>query len=515
MLAITGLVLVVFGVLSHLLTRHPAQGFFSFGWYSLAHLVLGATALAAYFYSGSVGSFADFVRQRSTRYGVNAMVYSLLFVVVVMMVNYTGKLHHRRFDLSASGVNSIAQQSREVLAKLEGELRIDAFVEGGVDPVLQELLQAYRYESDLVKYRLIDPQIRPELAQSAAISQVPSIKIYLGDQSTLVTKTDEGTITNGINSLVGGGRKTIYFVEGHGEPDISDSRKPGGLGLFAQALTNQNYLVEKLFLPDQEGVPENASVLVLPAATKAYFPHELDALERYLTSGGRVMVLLEPRQSPDLVEFLAKWGVKVGDDVIIDQQVKLFQGLTLGLEPVVSRYSKHPAVKAMKERSLLSLARSVSPDPDPDKKLLVKPLAFSAQTSWGETDLERLFDNSEAQLGDDDLKGPVPVAVAVSAAVKDLGGEGDGEFEMIVFGDFTFVTNQYFRQLFNDSLALSTMAWLAGEGQLVSIPPRAIRASRAYLSAREGRNVFYLSVLVLPETILLIGLLVWWRRSAL
>src|SRR4029434_7738188 len=107
------------------------------------------------------------------------------------------------------------------------------------------------------------------------------------------------------------------------------------------------------------------------------------------------------------------------------------------------------------------------------------------------------------------------IAVAVSAFAKDIGGEGDAEFEMAVFGDSTFATNKYWRQLFNDALVLSVTGWLAGEPARISIGPRAVRASRAHLTAEQARSVFYLSMLVIPELILLAGVAVWWRRSAL
>jgi ABC-type uncharacterized transport system involved in gliding motility auxiliary subunit len=104
--------------------------------------------------------------------------------------------------------------------------------------------------------------------------------------------------------------------------------------------------------------------------------------------------------------------------------------------------------------------------------------------------------------------------VAASAYSKDIGGEGDREFQMAVFGDASFATNKYWRQLFNDALTLSVVGWLAGESDLVSIGARAVRASRASLSPSQALSVFYLSVLVLPELILLCGIVVWWRRTS-
>jgi len=513
-LGIAGLIFVLFGLLSHWFTYNPMVGFFSFGWYSLAHLVVGAVCLAWYFTKGSA-SLGQFVRQRSTRYGLNALVYSVLFVAVIAMINFMGARYNKRIDMSAAGVNTLSDQSLAVLDGLDSEVTIEAFMTGGRDPVLEELFGAYRYRSDQVSYSFVDPQIRPELAQQAGISQVPTLKISKGERSTLVTKTDEESVTNGIHRVTAADIKKIYFIEGHGEPGIADPQSPAGLGLFAQDLKNQNYEVAKLFLPDVESAPEDAAVIIAPAAEKAYFPHEIDLLQRYLESGGRLLMLLEPRGGDEIVEMLARWGIEVGSNVVVDQQIRLFQGVTLGLEPVVSTYGSHPSVEPMTERTLFSLARSVQPAAEPPTGVTVTSLASTARTSWAESDIDRLFDQSEAQLDEGDIAGPVSIAVAAGGKVADVGGEGDAEFGIVVFGDGSFVTNNYWRQLFNDALALSTVGWLSGQDELISIGPRAVRASRAHLTPAQHRTVFYLSVLVVPELILLCGIAVWWRRSSL
>ena len=512
-LGIAGLIFLAFGLISHWLTYNPAAGFFAFGWYALLHLAAGLVCLVWYFLSGS-GSVTQFVRARSTRYGANAIVYTAFFVAVVGMLNFLGVRYHKRFDLSAEGVNTLSEQSRAMLDKLEEDVKIDVFWQTR-DPVLEELFDAYKYRTKHVEVRFIDPQVRPEVAQEAGISQVPSIRVTMADRNTVITETDEEAITNAIQRVSSTVRKKIYFADGHGEPSIDDSQGVGGFGLFADSLRKQNYEVAKLFLPEVQEVPQDAAVLIVTATEKDYFPQELDTLARYMRRGGRVLVLLEPRQADKLVGFLKDWGAVAGNDVLVDQQIRLFEGVTLGLEPVVSDYGDHPAVKSLKERTLFSLARSVSPADPPPKGIVVKTIASTAKTSWAETDLDALFNQGAAELSDADKAGPVSIAVAASAYAKDIGGEGDAEFEMAVFGDSTFATNKYWRQLFNDALVLSVTGWLAGEEARVTIGPRAVRASRAYLTPEQAMSVFYLSVLVIPELILLLGVAVWWRRSAL
>ena len=59
----------------------------------------------------------------------------------------------------------------------------------------------------------------------------------------------------------------------------------------------------------------------------------------------------------------------------------------------------------------------------------------------------------------------------------------------------------------------AAVGWLVGQSDLLSIRARGLRASRVSLTQGEMQAVFYLSVLVLPELLLLAGLIVWWRRE--
>src|SRR5262245_19706055 len=224
-LGIAGLIFLLFGCLSAWLSFNPTEGFLSVGWYSLLHLGAGVVCLVWYFLSGS-GSVTQFVRARSTRYGANAVVYTLFFVAVMVMLNFLGTRYHKRIDMSAEGVNTLSEQSRAVLDKLQEDVKIDVFWQTR-DPVLEELFDALKYRTKHVDVRFIDPQVRPELAQEAGISQVPSIRVTMADRNTVITETDEEAVTNAIQRVASTERKKIYFAEGHGEPSIDDMQGVG------------------------------------------------------------------------------------------------------------------------------------------------------------------------------------------------------------------------------------------------------------------------------------------------
>jgi ABC-type uncharacterized transport system involved in gliding motility auxiliary subunit len=238
-----------------------------------------------------------------------------------------------------------------------------------------------------------------------------------------------------------------------------------------------------------------------------------------LKKGKPALFLLNPRTTPELATYLQQWGVHVGNDVIVDEQIQLLKGKTFTLTPFVTTYGAHPITEELSRRGSTALttygmSRSVEPQADGTKGITPVSLAQTSPNAWAETDLEGVFQHQTARLDEKDRKGPVSLAVAVTANLKDMGVGQDGSARLVVFGDAVFANNQYIGQYFNRDLLLNSVSWLIGEEGLISVRPRSIRASRVQFTAEQGTLIFYLSVLVLPELLLIAGLAVWWRRSS-
>jgi ABC-type uncharacterized transport system involved in gliding motility auxiliary subunit len=280
-------------------------------------------------------------------------------------------------------------------------------------------------------------------------------------------------------------------------------------------LENENYEVKKVLLASMERVPDDCKVVIVAGPTRPFLTQELTALNDYLRAGGRALFLLSPQHAEEFVAFLDPWGVKVGEDVVVDQVVRLFQGPALGLAPLVETYDgTHEITKELKGRTLFPMTRSVSAGSDGKPGLKATELVKTSPSSWAESDVEGIFKRQEAKLDPNDRKGPVPIAVAVVADTKLMGTPDGKQARLAVFGSTEFADNQHLEgTYFNRDLFLNTVGWLVGESDLLSIRPRALRASRVSFTEREGTAIFYLSVLVLPELLLLIGLTVWWRRE--
>ena len=83
---------------------------------------------------------------------------------------------------------------------------------------------------------------------------------------------------------------------------------------------------------------------------------------------------------------------------------------------------------------------------------------------------------------------------------------------VVVIGSTDAGDNQRVGQLFNRDFFVNSADWLSGEENQISIRPRQLRSSRFRLTAEQFTIVFILSVLLLPELLLIAGIVVWWER---
>ncbi|MGD0076879.1 MAG: Gldg family protein, partial [Candidatus Binataceae bacterium] len=393
------------------------------------------------------------------------------------------------------------------------------FYEGGQDTRARNLFESYAYASPKVTFEMVDPDKHPELAEEFKVSVMGTTHIQYGGakgEGTNVTELSEENITNGIIRVTKGGKKVVYFLDGEGEGDPDDTEHQSGMGSLRQALEGENFEVKKLQLASQPAVPSDCNILVIAGPQKPLTQHELDQIDAYLKGGGRAVVLFdaprlgEPNAQAGLIKLMNSWGVKVGNDIVVDQVVRLFAGPALGLSPIVTSYGKHPVTKSFNQRTVFPLTRSVEPmGANPKPGLAVTQLAMTSDSSWAETDLEGIFKRQTASFHTGDRRGPITVADAIEADQQFTGK--DTHPRLVVFGSSDFADNQYVNS-YNRDLFMNSVDWLVGEENAVSIRPRSIRASRMRLTVNQFDVLFALSVLMLPELLLIIGIAVWWER---
>src|SRR5262249_29415693 len=138
-----------------------------------------------------------------------------------------------------------------------------------------------------------------------------------GDRKETTTGLTEQDFTSSLLKLTRSDQKKVYFVQGHQERDPDSADQPG-YNSAVQALKQETYTVDKLNLLASQKVPDDAAVLVIAGPKAPFLDPEKQALDDYLARGGKVFLLIDPRQDVGLQDLLAKWYITVGNDLVID-----------------------------------------------------------------------------------------------------------------------------------------------------------------------------------------------------
>jgi ABC-type uncharacterized transport system involved in gliding motility auxiliary subunit len=209
------------------------------------------------------------------------------------------------------------------------------------------------------------------------------------------------------------------------------------------------------------------------------------------------------------------------------------------------QYGDHPITREMSGRlTMYRLARSVEPL-DASSTDVVK-LIDTSESSWAASDVQRLAERGEVRLEPTkDRRGPVSIAVARSFkaqeapkpadAEKKPGTAKEGEAEtdvsakqkgdsepsasrregrLVVVGDADFARNQGITRQYNTDLMVNMASWLIGEEEFITIDRKLPRASSVEMSLDQVYNFSYLAIFALPEGLMLLGLVQWWRRRS-
>ena len=454
-----------------------------------------------------------FFTGRSTRYGSSALVVSVAFLGILVLLNYLSSRYHKRVDLTQDKEFSLAAQTVRILKELEEPVKVTAFFTSSywASQDVEDLLNEYGYYTNQFTFEFIDPELSPGLAREQGVTRDGTLIFEQGDRREVDYGTEEQDITSAILKVTTAEQKGVYFLTGHQEVD-SDSYEGIGLGYMRDALENDNYRVETYNLAITETIPADMAVLVVAAPQAPLMADETERLSSYWGQGGSLLLMVEPGLPDPLAGFLAEWGVVLRDDVVIDPMSSFFGDVA---SPLVTDFGYHQITSDLVGlTTFFPSARSIERmQPAPDD-VTVTALVRTSDASWGETNLsERRVRLDE---GEDNV-GPLEIAVVLE---RDLSpGEEEAtkqKARMVIFGDSDFASNGVLGSVQgsfgNADLFLNAVSWLAEEEELISIRPEPPAERTVAMTGTEIRLVLYTAVVLLPLAVLVIGGVVWWRR---
>jgi len=492
----------------------------------------GLAAVLIYM-AGQWRDVADFYKGRGAKYGTMSLVSIVVFVGILVAINYLSTRQNKRWDFTANQVYSLSDQTIKVLKELPEPVKFTVYDQPARFDSFRNRLDEFSYHSSKVQAEYVDPDRDPARAKVAQVAAYGTIVIEYKDRSERVTSSDEQALTNALIKVVTGAAKKVYFTQGHGEKNTAGTDR-NSYATLAQGLTADNFAFEPLVLLGQKTVPADATVVVIAGPTTDFFPPEMDALKAYVARGGKVFVLLDPKGKatdpgqPLLTQFLMDWGINAGDDIVLDASgMGQLIGTNDASVPVVPPpYPSHVITEGFSQLTGYPLARSMTNLEGGSNGHIARPILITSPRSWAEADLSSLVGGKVAFDADKgDKQGPITLGAAVSAPATDVppppAGNGSPaapdserkpESRVVAIGDSDFVANFAIGIPGNRDFFMNSLNWLAQQENLIAIRPREPEDRRLTLTADQQQRIMLLCLFILPGLVFASGVYTWWQR---
>ncbi len=485
------------------------------------------------------------LRQRKLSISANVLVQVFAVLALAIMVNWLASRHYLRFDWTQASYYQVSEKTKQMMAGLQAPVDVVVFLQPTAES--DHIGKVYRDVKDLLKemqmfgrqnlrVEFVDPQRGARAKQLVEQYKVetPNVVIFAkGDRHKYVTIDEmvemdysqmgmgyrikafkgEGVFLSAIQTVTEEKQPVVYFLTGHGEQDPNSPDPQEGYSTLTQYIKRDNIKVEQWNMLEKQSLPTDAAAIVIAGPSTKYTKTELAALNDYLTKqGGRVLLMLNPRNDGGLAGWLEEWGVQADNNLAMAKGGTLFGTELIVVNATGSEYGSHPITQKLTGiNTTFPYSRSIRRGPSGPVAVapaIVTELVKTPAAFWGETDLDSKRSRFDEAV---DLPGPLSLAVALEAN-KPSGVELEGgQFRMVVIGTASFVDNSSLSEG-NLDFFMNSLNWLLKREQLVAVSPKLPQEFRLDMTPNQASAVYGIVVIGLPLMVAVIGLMVWVRR---
>ncbi len=454
----------------------------------------------------------------------NFLIVASLSVCLVC-VNYLATKYNQRFDLTKIGQHTLSRTTQDIIGSLNHDVDITIFHVGIPPYYLNDLLGEYeRLSNGKIKAKIIDPLV--DISYAAQFGNVIS-----GDERKTIVRCGterrdiefqdkpltEEQLTNAIIK-VARNKRTIYFLSGHGEYNLDDT-STSGLSTLKNLLENRNFSARNFMIGGKNRIPEDCNTLVIAGPKNPLPKNEDEILKEYLKNGGKALFLIESTpvttedkplsneeklKNPALNNLLNPWGIKMGDDIVVD--VENYVGADVGC-PATRNYPKHKEIVHGLDYTFFIRPRSISMTNEQPKTVKIAPLIFtsSKETSWAETDKFL-----RVKLDVEDTPGPITLGTVIWEPKSET---KSADTKIIVISDADFASNAFIRKYSNADLVLNALSWLSDIEKTAAIDSKTVSVEQLDLTSRQIRLIVVI-LMAVPLAIAWVGIIVWWKQTS-
>lgn len=468
-------------------------------------------------------------KQKSIRNGSYSMGLTAIIIAIVIVLNLAVQeipVQYREFDLSETKLYSIGEQTTAMLDELEEDVTLYLVVEEGYESTdIQNLLERYEAASDHITVETRDPVLNPNFITQYTSEGLTdnSIIVVCGERykvidynsmletsidystySTTVTGFDgEGQITSAIDYVTSENLPIMYVVEGHGEATMSDS--------LTSTVQKDNISIESLNLLTQESVPEDADCIFIFSPTSDFSEDEAAKVLEYLENGGKAIITSSYSQEK-LVNFqsiIENYGVSICDGVVVEGDANYYVAQTpYYLLPEIEDTDITASLVNESKYVLMPYAQGIQISDSVRSSVNIEELVTTSDSAYSKVNVT---DSQTMEMLEEegDMEGPFALGVSITESVGD-----SNQTHLVVFSTEALLDDSIDSAVSggNYELFTSCLSQMCESEDSVSIASKDITLNYLTIPASDVNMWTIFAVGVVPVVVLVIGIVIWFRR---
>lgn len=484
-------------------------------------------------------------KKKIQRRGFSALVLCLFLAGIILLNVFVGLLSSRfdlKVDITTQGLYSISDQTREVLSSMTKDITVTVLGNQSVWELdnrlmIVELLNTYATNSGgRITVNYINPELNPAITERYPLlsNLAPGDIIFeSGTRYTSAKDTDlftysynytnytqtvtglkaEQTFTSAILYVLSDKTSKAVFLTNHGE--IATSELKSLLETANFEIVNVNLI--------SEDIPEDAAILFSVGPKTDFTYGELDKVEAFLTSGGNAAILYDYTTLglTNLELYLVEWGIAVKNQIAMDSTYMFRAPYEIALRVGTTDETILPNVAALPTNSgyiAMYIGRVLEPlwsTGEKGNRRTINVLTTHS-TAYAKDFTAENIDSLSTTQESGDATGTMPVGIL--GQFKDYDSNNKPYYGNLFVSTASLVYDSMYLSV-GGTLNLQFITALANDfnpfGQSVIISDKSFSSEKLSVVGGQQRAILIILVVIIPLTIIGLGILMWRRRKSL
>lgn len=461
------------------------------------------------------------VSSKKIRRGVFNSSFVVIGIAIAVAVNvFANQLPEKvkNVDLTTQNLYTLTEDSVNLVKNLKQDVTLYVLSnEKSADDTVVRSLENYADESSHIKVEYVDPAVSPNFYASYTDTAPSdgSIIVVSGDTSKVVDANDlyeysvdystytqtksaydgEGQLTSAISYVTSEDMPKVYVITGHGETTLDDS--------FKSALEKMNISVEEITLLQEKAIPEDAAGIIINGPTSDFSADDAAKVSDYLAGGGKAVITTsysKTAETPNFDGILAAYDISVTEGLVMDSDQSHYYQYPFYLLPDVASTDQTSKVD---NYVFMAYAQAISNTGEHPDTITWTDLLTTSENAYVKTDIANIK-TFEKESGDQ--TGSFSVAANVT--------DSETGANITIVGSSLAFTSDADSMVSGQNLALfkGITSSFAGTDSAVSIDAKQYTYSTLSVNQSVAIMSETLLVMVLPVALIVVGIVIWYRR---